>query len=76
MGGSRPSIPDTSAQQENIRLQNEQLKKAQEDARLAKENLAQENTESIKSIRRRQKGRSSLITTSERGFKENNKLTT
>lgn len=73
--GSRPKAPDTSAQIRAASEQSAELKRQQEEARVAKEALAQKNTEELKGIRRRGRGRSSLITTSEKGFVEDNKLT-
>jgi|DEB0MinimDraft_10_1074344.scaffolds.fasta_scaffold186791_2 hypothetical protein len=73
--GSRPKAPDNSAQIRAAEEQSAELKRQQEEARMAKEALAQKNTDELKGIRRRGRGRASLITTSEKGFTENNKLT-
>jgi len=72
--GSQPEAPDTSKQDKLIAEQSAALKKEQEEAKRAKEALASKSTEELKGIRRRGRGRASLITTSEKGFAENNKL--
>lgn len=72
--GSRPRAPDTRAQQQAAKEQSDELKRQQEEARVAKEALALKNTEELKGTRRRGRGRSSLITTSEKGLAESNKL--
>lgn len=74
MGGS-PRAPDNSAQVRAAQEQSAELKRQQEEAKAAKEALARKNTDELKGIRRRGRGRTSLITTSEKGFTENNKLT-
>lgn len=71
--GSSPSAPDMSAQNRLADEQAEKLKKEQEDARIAKEALAKKNTDELRAIRKRGRGRASLIKTSERGV-ENNSL--
>lgn len=73
--GERPKAPDNSAQIRAAEEQSAELKRQQEEARLAKEALAQKNTDELKAVRRRGRGRASLITTSEKGFVESNKLT-
>lgn len=73
--GSRPKAPDNSAQIRAAEEQSAELKRQQEEARMAKEALAQKNTDELKAMRRRGRGRISLITTSEKGFVESNKLT-
>lgn len=73
--GSKPKAPDNSAQIRAAEEQSAELKRQQEEARMAKEALAQKNTDELKAMRRRGRGRTSLITTSEKGFVESNKLT-
>ena len=73
--GSKPKAPDNSAQIRAAEEQSAELKRQQEEARMAKEALAQKNTDELKAMRRRGRGRASLITTSEKGFVESNKLT-
>ncbi len=72
--GSKPKAPDNSAQIRASQEQSAELKRQQEEARLAKEALAKENTEELMAIRRRSRGRASLISTTERGVRENNGL--
>ena len=73
--GSRPRAPDQSAQIRAANAQSAELKRQQDEAQLAKEQLAKKNTDELKNIRRKGVGRTSLITTSERGLTESNKLT-
>lgn len=74
--GSKPKAPDMSAQKRAAEEQSLELQRQQEEARLAKESLAKKNTEELKGLRRRGRGRASLITTSEKGLTENNTLST
>jgi len=71
--GSKPKAPDMSAQNRAAQEQSEELKRQQEEARIAKEALAAKNTDELRGLRRRGRGRASLITTSEKGT-ENNTL--
>ena len=71
--GSKPKAPDMSAQNRAAQEQSEELKGQQEEARIAKEALAAKNTDELRGLRRRSRGRASLITTSEKGT-ENNSL--
>jgi len=66
--GSTPKAPDMTAQNKAAAEQSAELKKQQEEARIVKETLATKNTDELKAIRRRNRGRSSLITTSEKGL--------
>lgn len=65
-----------SAQNRAAQEQSEELKRQQEEAKAAKEALAMKNTDELRGIRRRGRGRASLITTSEKGLTENNQLKT
>ena len=67
--GSKPKAPDMSAQNRAAEKQTETLEKEEAEAKRNKETLAMENTEKLRSTRRRGQGRSSLITTSETGVK-------
>ena len=67
--GSKPKTPDMSAQNRAAQKQTEVLEKEEIEAKRNKETLALENTEKLRSTRRRGQGRSSLITTSETGVK-------
>ena len=71
--GSKPKAPDMSAQNRAAQEQSEELKRQQEEARIAKEALAAKNTDELRGLRRRGRGRASLITTSEKST-ENNTL--
>lgn len=71
--GSRAKTPDMSAQNRAAQEQSDELKRQQEEARVAKEALAAKNTDELRVLRRRGRGRASLITTSEKGT-ENNTL--
>lgn len=71
--GSKPKAPDMSAQNRAAQEQSEELKRQQEETRIAKEALAAKNTDELRGLRRRGRGRASLITTSEKGT-ENNQL--
>lgn len=69
--GSKPKAPDMSAQNRAAQEQSDALKKQQEETRIAKEALASKNTDELRAIRRRGRGRASLITTSEKGTESN-----
>lgn len=71
----RPKAPNNSAQIAAAQQQSAELERQRQEAEAAKEALAQKNTEELKGQRRRGKGRSALITTSEKGFTESNQLT-
>lgn len=65
--GRSPKTPDMSAQNRAAEKQTEALEKEETEVKRNKETLALENTEKLRSTRRRGQGRSSLITTSETG---------
>jgi len=67
--GRKPKAPDMSAQNRAAEKQTEALEKEETEVKRNKDTLALENTEKLRSIRRRGQGRSSLITTSETGVK-------
>lgn len=72
--GRRNSTPDFSTQREEIKKQQEEVEKQREEVVKQKNQIAKKTTSEVKSLRRRSRGRASLITTSERGFIENNQL--
>lgn len=72
--GRRAPAPDFSKQREEIKKQQEEVEKQREEVVEQKNQLAKKATSDVKSLRRRSRGRAALITTSEQGFIENNKL--
>jgi hypothetical protein len=72
--GRSGSTPDFSKQREEIKKQQEEVDKQREEVVEQKNQIAKKTTSDVKSLRRRSRGRASLITTSERGFLENNML--
>jgi len=63
----KPKAPDTSVQSAQLQLQKEQLEKTEAELKASQEAKAIEATEKFTARRRKQRGRFSLIKTSELG---------